>query len=220
MEATISADIIRSTSLPKEGMIVLQERLSEFVQFINKTFDGCWGRVVRGDGIECAIADAHYLLRIVMLLKCQIKEMRVCFDEVNIKGGDSRFFKFGVRMAVAIGRLRTNDKEQSIMDGEAIYNSGRALANMGRYDFFYMSISRDYERTEPIIRSLFLLINHIMKRASARQSQALFMKLQNMTDLEIAQRMRITRIGVYLHLKSIGWDAISTALRCYETMNF
>ena len=49
MEATISADIIRSTSLPKEGMIVLQERLREFVEFINKTFDGCWGRVVRGD---------------------------------------------------------------------------------------------------------------------------------------------------------------------------
>jgi len=218
MEATISADIIRSTSLPKEGMIVLQERLREFVEFINKTFDGCWGRVVRGDGIECAIADAHYLLRIVMLLKCQIKSIRVCFDELNIKGGDSRFFKFGARMAVAIGRLRTNDKEQSIMDGEAIYNSGRALANMGNYDLF--SISSDYKRTEPIVRSLFLLINHIMKRASARQSQALFMKLQNIPDVEIARRMGITRIGVYLHLKSIGWDAISTALRCYETMSF
>lgn len=218
MEATISADIIRSSSLPREGVIVLQERLREFMHFLNKTFDGCWGRVVRGDGIECAISDAHYLLRIVMLLKCQIKAIRVYFDEVNIKGGDLRFFKFGVRMAVAIGRLRTNDKEQSIMDGEAIYNSGRALANMGSYDLF--SISSDYKRTEPIVRSLFLLINHIMKRASARQSQVLFMKLQNMTDLEIAHRMGITRVGVYLHLKSIGWDAISTALRCYETMNF
>ena len=102
MEATISADIIRSTSLPKEGMIVLQERLRDFMDFLNKTFDGCWGRVVRGDGIECAISDAHYLLRIVLLLKCQIKTIRVCFDEINIKGGDKRFFKFGVRMAVAM----------------------------------------------------------------------------------------------------------------------
>lgn len=218
MEATISADIIRSTSLPKEGMIVLQERLRDFMDFLNKTFDGCWGRVVRGDGIECAISDAHYLLRIVLLLKCQIKAIRVCFDEMNIKGGDKRFFKFGVRMAVAIGRLRTNDKEQAIMDGEAIYNSGRALDQMGSYDFF--SISSDYKESEPIVQSLFLLINHIMKRVSARQSQVLFMKLQNMSDVEIAQRMGITRVGVYLHLKSIGWDAIRTALRCYETMKF
>ena len=218
MEATISADIIRSTSLPKEGMIVLQERLRDFMDFLNKTFDGCWGRVVRGDGIECAISDAHYLLRIVLLLKCQIKAIRVRFDEINVKGGDKRFFKFGVRMAVAIGRLRMNDKEQAIMDGEAIYNSGRALDQMGSYDLF--SISSDYKRTEPIVRSLFLLINHIMKRASARQSQVLFMKLQNMSDVEIAQCMGITRVGVYLHLKSIGWDAISTALRCYETMKF
>lgn len=218
MEATISADIIRSTSLPKEGMIVLQERLRDFMDFLNKTFDGCWGRVVRGDGIECAISDAHYLLRIVLLLKCQIKAIRVCFDEMNIKGGDKRFFKFGVRMAVAIGRLRTNDKEQAIMDGEAIYNSGRALDQMGSYDFF--SISSDYKESEPIVQSLFLLINHIMKRVSARQSQVLFMKLQNMSDVEIAQRMGITRVGVYLHLKSIGWDAISTALRCYEMMKF
>ncbi len=218
MEATISADIIRSTSLPKEGMIILQERLKEFMDFLTNTFHGCWGRVVRGDGIECAISDAHYLLRIVLLLKCQIKAIRVDFDGINIKDVDKRFFKFGVRMAVAIGRLRTNDKAQAIMDGEAIYNSGRALDKMGSYDLF--SISSDYKRTEPIVRSLFLLINHIMKRASARQSQVLFMKLQGMSDAEIAERMGISRVGVYLHLKSIGWDAISTTLQCYETMKF
>lgn len=218
MEATISADIIRSTSLPRDGMIVLQERLREFTEFLNNKFPGCWGRVVRGDGIECALSDAHMLLRVVLLLKCQIKAIRVKFDELHINGGDKRFFKFGVRMAVAIGELRTNDKEQAIMDGEAIYNSGRALNSMGNYDYF--SITSWYKGTEPIVRSLFLLVNHIMKRASARQSQVLFMKLQDMSDAEISKTMGISRIGVYLHLKAIGWDAISVALRCYENMHF
>ena len=218
MEATISADIVRSTSLPKEGMIVLQERLGEFVNFITNSFSGCWGRVVRGDGLECALSDAHLLLRIVLLLKCQIKAIGVSFDEMNIHGGDKRFFRFGARIAVAIGKLRTNDKLQGIMDGDAIYNSGRALEKMGAYDLF--SIKSAYKATEPIVRALFLLINHIMMRISARQSQVLFMKLKGMTDIEIAQHMGITRIGVYLHLKTIGWSAISAALQCYENMKF
>ena len=216
MEATISADIVRSTSLPKEGMIILQERLREFVNFLNNSFPGCWGRIVRGDGVECALSDAHLLLRIVLLLKCQIKAIGVVFDELKIHGGDKRFFRFGARIAVAIGRLRTNDKFKGIMDGEAIYNSGRALEKMGAYDLF--SIKSDYKTTEPIVRALFLLVNHIMVRVSARQSQVLFMKLQGMSDAEIAQSMAITRIGVYLHLKTIGWSAINAALQCYENM--
>ena len=75
MEATISADIIRSTSLPSEGMIFLQKQLREFADFLNKSFPKCWGRVVRGDGFECAMSDPHDLLRIVLLLKCKIKSM-------------------------------------------------------------------------------------------------------------------------------------------------
>ena len=38
MEATISADIIRSTSLPAEGMIFLQQQLREFTDFLNQSF--------------------------------------------------------------------------------------------------------------------------------------------------------------------------------------
>lgn len=218
MESTISADIIRSTSLPREGMIVLQERLREFTEFLGNKFPGCWGRVVRGDGIECALSDAHMLLRIVLLLKCHIKAIRVRLDALHINGGDKKFFKVGVRMAVAIGELRTNDKEQAIMDGEAIYNSGRALDRMGNYDYFF--VTSWYKESEQIVKALFLLVNHIMERASARQCQALSMKLQGMSDAEIGKDMGISRIGVYLHLKAIGWDAISMALRCYENMNF
>lgn len=218
MEATISADIIRSTSLPEEGMILLQDQLKEFVDFLNKTFDGSWGRVVRGDGLECTISDAHCLLRIVLLLKCKIKAIQIYFDEKGIKGGDKRFFKLGIRIAAAIGKLRTNDRERGIIDGEAIYNSGRALEKMNRYDYF--SIISDCQTSESVVRALFLLTNHIMKRASARQSRVLFMKLQNISDLEIAEHLGISRIGVYLHLKLVGWDAISAALQCYESLNF
>lgn len=218
MEATISADIIRSTSLSKEGMIVLQEQLWGFVDLLGQRFKGCWGRVVRGDGLECVIADPHDLLRVVLLLKCHIKAIKVNLDEVNKVGVNKRFFQFGVRMAVAIGNLRTNDQRQGIIDGDAIYKSGRALDNMRAYDVF--CITSDYKATEPIVRSLFLLINHMIKRSSARQCQALFMKLQGLSDSEIAMKMHISRIGVYLHLKLIGWDAINEALNCYEKMVF
>ena len=218
MDATISADIIHSTKLSEPGAIELQTRLFEFVRLVNRKFDGCWGRIVRGDGFECAVSDPHHLMRIVLLLKCLVKMVKVKLENGGIKETDKRFLRLGIRIAVAIGNLRINNRERKIMDGEAIYRSGRALSNMRIFDTF--SIACAYEESEAVVRSLFLLVNHIMTRATARQCQAMFMRLQDVPDNEIARAMGISRIGVYLHLKALGWDAIRETLKCYESLDF
>lgn len=218
MEATISADVVKSTSLSEKGMVILQNRLKAFVRFLETNFSGSWGRIVRGDGIECVIADSRWLLRVVLLLKCYIKAIRVDLGNNGIVGGNRNFYRFGIRMAVAIGTLRTNNRSKGIIDGEAIYNSGRALAEMRIKDTFSI-ICVDKDR-EPVIRVIFLLIDSIMTRATARQCQVMFMRLQNISESEIARQMGISRIAVYLHLKSLGWESISEALRFYECINY
>lgn len=53
MIATISADIVRSTSLKTEDLIALRNSLKELLDDFEKDYPGFWARIVRGDSIEC-----------------------------------------------------------------------------------------------------------------------------------------------------------------------
>ena len=55
MIATISADIVRSTSLQTESLIVLRKRLRRLLDDFEEDYPGFWARIVRGDSIECVV---------------------------------------------------------------------------------------------------------------------------------------------------------------------
>ena len=46
MYATISADVVSSTSLSKEAMIELNERLKKCLSTLELRYHGFWGRIV------------------------------------------------------------------------------------------------------------------------------------------------------------------------------
>ena len=55
MYATISADVVSSTSLSKEAMIELNEKLKKCLSTLELRHQGFWGRIVKGDSIECVM---------------------------------------------------------------------------------------------------------------------------------------------------------------------
>ena len=55
MYATISADVVSSTSLSQESMIGLNEHLKKCLTLLEDRYWGFWGRIVRGDTIECVL---------------------------------------------------------------------------------------------------------------------------------------------------------------------
>ena len=75
--ATLSADIVDSTSLLAEDTVKLKESLEGFFPVMKSFCGEAWGRVVRGDSVECVIPEVAQSLRIALLLKCYVKMLEL-----------------------------------------------------------------------------------------------------------------------------------------------
>ena len=211
MKATLSADIVKSTTLSGVEMVEMAQYLQEYLQMARMLDSYCWGRVVRGDGIECAFDRVTYLLRLVLLLKFHLKAFRV--EDRKL----ARHTGLDVRIAVALGELRTNDQDRGIIDGEAIYDSGRALADMSRSSCRDLIVvkSRIPEMTSTL-NAIFALVDYIASQATSKQAEVLVLKLLRIADGEIAEQLHVSKPNVSVHLRRSGWAALEKALAFFE----
>ena len=108
MYATISADIVDSTKFSTSDTLEVKQFMMDFLPFMEKLSKGSWGRVVKGEAFECVLQQSSDLLRVALMLKCYIKTFT---PEIP----NAEFSKYGVRMALAIGQLRTNDPDLFII---------------------------------------------------------------------------------------------------------
>ena len=178
-------------------------------------YQGFWGRLVKGDTIECVMERPGDALRVAVLLKSCIKSM-VPTDGV----ADEKFKQFGLRLAIGIGAMRIIDEELDMMDGEAIYLSGRALAGMRdkTNDSFQIVMHKDVSHGAlPVIA---MLLNQLINKATRRQCETLFHKLQCKSENDVASRMGSTRPGVSQNLRNMGWEAIERAIKYFEQLDF
>lgn len=191
-------------------MIRMRDYLREFVNLIEISMKIGWGRIVRGDGIECVLPNEKDALKVALMLKCYVKAFKPSI-------ATRAFKKSGVRIAVGVGGLRTSDRFRGIIDGTSIYNSGRALSEMTRHTFV---IATPYPKSERLLHLLFSLLEVLMDHATARQCNVLFMRLKGMTDREIAAELQISPIAVWRHLNILGWRAIAEFLKLFERLDF
>ena len=120
MYAAISADIVSSTSFCIEETLALKQRIEDLFSILEKRFPGFWGRLIKGDYIECLLPSVKDSFRVALIIKSSIKSFPVAESKKK-----KLFRIYGIRMAIGIGDMRIVDKEHGIMDGEAIYLSGR-----------------------------------------------------------------------------------------------
>lgn len=214
--ATISADIVASTSLSKDALVELTTQVKGFLNEIAPHYAvGFWGRLVKGDSIECVMEHPKDALRIAIMLKALIKSV-VPSDGIT----DPKFKQFGLRIAIGIGEMRLVDRKLDMMDGEAIYQSGRALMDMQdkTKDSFQIVMKDDV--TGGALPVISVLLNQIINKATSRQCETLYHRLQCRMDAEVAEKMNITRPGVNQNLNNMGWDAIERSVNYFEQLKF
>ena len=74
LNATISADIVSSTSLSVEELTLLQSEIRHFLDKLAEDSRGDdWGRLFKGDSVEIYLLDPRKALRIALLLKALVK---------------------------------------------------------------------------------------------------------------------------------------------------
>lgn len=213
--AAISADIVSSTSLSREALMELTAGVKALLDKAAGEFQGFWGRLVKGDSIECVMEHPSDALRVAVLLKSYIKSI-VPTDGL----ADDKFKQFGLRLAIGIGTMRIIDKKLDMMDGEAIYMSGRALAGMRDKTNDSFQILMQHDMSDGALSVIAMLLNQLINKATRRQCETLFHKLQCKSENEVAVRMGISRPGVNQNLRSMGWEAVERAISYFEQLDF
>ncbi|MEA4935677.1 MAG: RNA polymerase subunit sigma-70 [Paludibacter sp.] len=224
--AIISADIISSTSLTEDELSLLSRRIKEtFVILENKyNKDGInfFGRLIKGDYIECYLKDPADALRVGLIIKSIVKSFAIN-EKFEKESRKRKLFKqFGVRMAIGVGKMRTLNFKEGIMDGEAIYLSGRKINEQKNYNKEKITIkntlffeSNDMELTERF-SVIFGLLDRLFVSMTVRQSEVLHYKLQEISEQEIAQKLKMSQSSVNQHSTASGWNVIEQAVKYYE----
>lgn len=215
MYATISADIVSSTSLSEVETIELKQYIEEQLKMLETLYPGSWGRLIKGDYIECVVPNASNAFRIALIIKNSIKAF-----EVEKTLGSKLFYTYGARISIGIGGMRIVDREQGIMDGEAIYLSGRSLAKMGSLSKGALTIETINENLSHNLRVIAVLTDAILNDATPKQSQVIYYKLLGYKESEIAEKMKIYQSGVNNHSSSAKWYCIEEALNYFEQIKF
>lgn len=215
MYAAISADIVSSTSLNIEETISLKKKIENLFLVMRDIYPGFWGRLIKGDYMECVLPSAKDAFRVALLIKTCIKSFPLADSKKKM------FQTYGVRIAVGIGDMRMVDKEQGIMDGEAIYMSGRALEGMQtpnkRGTFIIDSFNAEQR---PALQTIGMLVDALINNATRKQCEVLFYKLQSKGEQEIADILCLTQSAVNQHSTTAKWYCIEEALNYFEQLEF
>ena len=222
VRATISADIVSSTSLSVEELALLQSEIRRFLESLSEKSQGKnWGRLFKGDSVEIFMYDPREALRVALLLKTLVKKTFSWGKETNAKR--ELFRKYGIRLAIGIGEMRTADRKQDILDGEAIYNSGRLLEkaskekqSIKRSMFFACPNSLLNESVDVMVG----LLDTLLRNATSRQNEILYYRLCGRNEKEIAAILNIKQSAVNQRSNSTGWKAVESALNYFEKLNF
>ena len=221
--ATISCDIISSTALSAANRDLLSEKLEELMTKLTQHFadQGFYGRDLKGDYIECALDAPETALRVALLIKTFVRAIELPTSKEENKR--IKYFKeHGVRVAIAVAPLENYQPHKGVMDGEAIYLSGRALNRKDTHDkqkivikrtLYFLSSDLAVQR---LYETMLEMLDVILVRCSAKQCEVVFYKLLNKSEVEIAKILKKNQSTINQHSTAAGWNAIDRAVSYFE----
>lgn len=213
MIATISADIVRSTSLQTEDLIVLRKKLRGLLDDFEKDYQGFWARIVKGDSIECVVPEYRYVLRIAILIKLFVKMQADGFECHEL------LQRYGVRFSIGIADISYADKVEDIIEGPAIYLSGRNLDEISRRDIYTAVEIEDAPKSlSDLMDSYVALLSNLVDTYSAKQAAVVFYKLLGYKEVEISQRLGVSQAAVNVRSTGAQWGILNTAIKDFEEM--
>ena len=215
MIATISADIVRSTSMGTADLLELRRGLQGLIGDLEEDIPGFWARIVRGDSLECVVPDSRDALRIAILLKLFVK-MRVA--DYNCS---EMLQRHGIRFSIAVGDLEYANKNEDIIDGPAIYRSGRNLDEISRKGvrMSIFELDREPRSLSNLMASYVALICDLVDSYSAKQAEVVYYKLLGFKEVEISGRLGIYQSSVNVRATNAQWGLLNRAIKDFENFD-
>lgn len=215
MIATISADIVRSTSLQTEDLITLRNRIRKLFKEFEDEYLGFWARIVRGDCIECVVPDYRYAVKIAILIKLFVKMQADEFECNDL------LHRYGIRFSIGIADISYESKEEDIIDGSAIYISGRNLDVISRRDLYTAFEIDDAPKSfSNLLESYVALMSNLVDSYSAKQSAVIFLKMLGYKEVEIGRKLGISQSAVNMRSTGAQWGLLNTAIKDFEGIEY
>ncbi|WP_410005018.1 helix-turn-helix transcriptional regulator [Aequorivita nionensis] len=220
--SVISGDIVSSTGLHTQDRKFVEENLNDLLHNLKQEFN-VYGRIIKGDYLECVVPNAAEGLQVALAIKSFVKAIPIKIK--TYKSEDNRIKQFkthGIRLAIGYGELSRYKPEEGVIDGEAIYLSGREISGETTYNKERIVIkntlffaSKD-EKLNKNFQPLLALLDVLLSKATSRQCEVLYLKLMNNQEEEIAKRLGIGQSAVNQHSTSVGWNAIEEAVNYFK----
>ena len=219
-KATISSDVVSSTSLSVEQRLILGKELMKLLRILKQTFGSktFFGRLIKGDYIECVLNNPKLVLRVALIIKSFVKSLKIQAGKKANKGLKD-FKEYGVRIAVGVGELPVLNRRKGIIDGEAIYLSGRAINEMTSSDKKIRNtlvFRSNKENWNEAFTPLFSLLDVLFTESTRAQSEIIFYKLLNKSEKEISEILKKSQSTINQHSNAAGWYAIERAVKYFE----
>jgi len=218
-KVTISADIISSTAMNVEDRLILEKKILEVIKTLEEKFhsENFYGRLIKGDYIECVLENPQHALKVALILKSFVKSLDIAENEKNTK--IQEFKKYGVKIALAVGELSIFDKEKGIIDGEAIYLSGRSInekTSSNKENKKTLIFRSSNEKHKNCFESIFSLLDFHFAKLTRTQCEIIYHKLLGKSEKEIAEITNKFQSAVNRASTTAGWWAIDDAVRAFE----
>lgn len=212
--AALSCDIVESTSLSESGMFELQDRIEECFHDIRLYGYDLWGRLIKGDCIECLFENPNQVLRFALALKCYMKY------NLHILGAFGKSAKYGIRSSIGIGPMRIVNESRGIMDGEAIYCAGRNLSGLHGRQFAELECKTVNPSVSEMLSMNYILIDEWLNELSPKQAIVVYHKLMGLSEVSIAKLYGLSQPAVNLRSVSAKWNMIEDAVERWEKFKF
>lgn len=217
----ISGDLVAYTSLNATEKEHLETQLEALFKLLKQRYT-VYGRRIKGDYLEFAVPDPSQALLIALIIKTAITSFEISrdSDDERLKA----FQTYGIRLALGYGSLDRYDPDKGIIDGEAIYNSGRAISKESTHNKDRivikntMFVSTNDTLLQNTLETLLALLDHILSKITTRQSQIVYYKLLGQSEKEIAAHLGISQPSVNQHSTASGWNAIDKTVHYYSTL--
>jgi hypothetical protein len=221
--AVISGDIIASTSLNEHGKGKIEASLNVLIKELERKYS-VYGRILKGDYLECYVPEVVNAFRVALAIKSFVKSIDITSGDVNAdSGGRLKLFKtYGIRLAIGIGDLSRLDLKNGIIDGEAIYFSGRIInedktSNKEKVTIKNtLFIKSNDDNLDREIQPLLSLIDIMISKNTEKQCEVLYLKLMGYNEETIVKKLKKRQSTVNEQSTIAGWNAIERAVHRFE----
>ena len=198
--AVITADIVNSSSISKENLNKLTDRLKALIDANNARF-----LFYRGDSFQCYIVDPYPAYKLALQMRTEIKG----FSTLNPEIGTD------LKISLGIGSIDTPVVKINEAMGEAFIISGRELDNLKNEGRRFI-IKSENSTVNIALETISLFTDYLFNDLTVKQAEVLQYLLNNRTQLEIAKTLKKSQSTINRHVQALGWSELQHLLNIYQ----